>query len=462
MSSATSAIFTGNSQFSGDFQQEISRAVSFASLPMQEMQSEVTTLTSQSTELTTLGSDFSSLQSSISTLDSALGLSSYSASSSVNTVATASLSGSPSAGTYTVEVDSLGAYASAMSSDTVAQSNLVTDPTQSGISDATAYTLTVGGSTYTINISGTTLSDLANAINSSSAGVQATVVNVGTQGATDYRLSIQDDKLEPVTIQLASTNGTAPNAALLSSQTTGAATTYRVNGEPATGSDPLSTSTPSITLAPGVSVSLLGAGTTTITVGQNTNSVSSALQSFVTAYNAIQTEMNTNRGQGTGALQGQSILSSLSDVLQQITGYSTGTDGISSLTALGVDFNQDGSLSFDSSVFATATQGQMTQLANFLGSTTTGGFLQTANNALTGLTDPISGVFASSVNSVQAEITQDNQSVSDDQTRIDTMTTNLNAQMAAADTACATLEQQYSYLSEMFQQMQVNTESGMY
>jgi flagellar hook-associated protein 2 len=458
MSSASSAIFTGNSQFSSDFQQVISRAVSFASLPMQEMQSEVTTLQAQSSELSTLSSDFATLQAAISTLDSALGPSSYSASSSVNTVATASLSGTPSAGTYTVTVQDMGANASAMSSDGL---TTVTEPTQSGISDADTYTLTVGDSTYNINTNGTTLSDLAVAINNSSAGVQATVVNVGSQGATDYRLSIQENQMAPDTIQLTSEDGSSPGTDLLSPLTTGAATAYQVNGEPVTG-DYLTTSTPNITLAPGVTATLLAPGTTAITVAQNTGSVASALQSFVNAYNAIRTEINSNRGQGTGALQGQSILSSLSDILQQITGYSTGAGGISSLTSLGLEFDQNGVLSLDSSVFATATQGQITQLANFLGSTTTGGFLESANNALNGLTDPASGLFQSSIGTVQNEIAQDNQTIGNDQDRIDTLTTNLDAQMAAADTACATMEQQYSYLTEMFQQMQTNAQSGVY
>lgn len=341
MSSSSSAIFTGSSQFSSDFQQVISRAVSFASLPMQQMQSEVTTLQAQSTELNTLSSDFSTLQSSLASLNSALGLSSYAATSSSNTVATASLSGTPSAGTYTVEVDGLGTYASAMSSDGL---TTVTDPTVTGLSDATSYTLTIGTSTYTINTSDTSLSGLANAINRSSAGVQATVVNVGSQGSIDYRLSLQDSKMESVTIQLTSANGASPGEDLMSPLADGAATTYRINGIPAATEDPLSSSSANITVSPGVTVALLGTGTTTLTAAQNADAVSSALQSFVNAYNAVQTEINTNRGQGTGALQGQSILSSLSDVLNQVTGYSTGDSGVSSLTSLGLEFDQSGNL----------------------------------------------------------------------------------------------------------------------
>ncbi|SPE43459.1 hypothetical protein SBA3_920004 [Candidatus Sulfopaludibacter sp. SbA3] len=465
MSSSSSAIFTGSSQFSGDFQQVISRAVSFASLPMQEMQSEVSTLTAQSAELTTLNGDYSNLQLAVQSMDSALGVSSYAATSSTTAVAKAALSGSPSAGSYTVEVDSVGTQASAMSIDGLTPT--VTDPTLSGISDATSYTLTVGATletsnTYTINTTGTTLSDLANAINSSSAGMQATVVNVGSQGTNDYRLSIRDSKMEPVTIQLTSANGNSPGTDLLSPLTTGAATTYRVNGKPVSTSDPLSTSTPAITLAPGVTVTLAGLGTTTITVAQNANAVSTALQSFVNAYNTAQTELDTNRGQGKGALQGDSLLASVASVMQQITGYSTGSSGISSLTALGLEFDQHGVLSLNSATFASATQDNLTQLANFLGSTTTGGFLKMANDALTGLSDPISGLFQSSINTVQDAITRDNQSISDDQTRIDTLTTNLDAQMAAADAAIASMEQQYSYMSEMYQQMQTNAQSGMY
>ncbi len=456
MSNSVSGVFTGNSQFSTSFQQVISRAVSFASLPMQQMQSEVATLQAQSSELNTLNSDFSNLQSSIATLNSALSLNSYTAVSANTAVATASLSGAPAAGTYTVEVDTMGSHASAMSSDTLIK---VTDPSVSGISDATSYTLSIGDNSYTIDTNDVSLSGLANAINNSSADVHATVVNVGSQGSTDYRLSIQDGKMQSVSIQLTSLNGTS-NEDLLSSLADGAFTTYRVNGKPAADSDPLSTNSSAITLAPGVSVTPAGVGTTTITVGQNASGVSVALQGFVTAYNTVKAEINTNRGQGTGALQGQSVLSSLSQVLNQITGYSTGTDGISSLTSLGLQFDQTGVLSFDSSTFASATQGQLTQLASFLGSTTTGGFLKTSNDALNGLTDSSSGVFQSSINNLKDSITRDNQSISDDQDRIYNMTTSLNAQMAAADAAIAALEQQYSYLSQMFQQMQVNQQNG--
>ncbi|HWC95813.1 MAG TPA: flagellar filament capping protein FliD [Candidatus Sulfopaludibacter sp.] len=553
MSSSTSAIFTGSSQFSNDFQQVITRAVSIASLPMQQMQTTVAALQSQSSEMTTLKTDFTALQTAVNNLQSALGLGSYSAASSATTVASVALSGSPSAGTYSLEVDGLGSYARAMTNDGLAtvadpaktsisdsasftlvvgadaysitpasntlqslvdaingQSDAgvqativdvgsssahdyrlslqttkygelplqlasdsgqtllatsmsndglsqVADPNSENVSDASQFTLTVGASTYTITPDTGTLSGLADAINQfTDAGVQATVVNAGTDDAPDYRLSLQGASLSGQTIQLASVDGSYPGQALLSTSN-GEPVTYRVNGKPDTA---ISSDTRTITISPGVQAKLLTVGTTDLTVSRNTDAVSSALSALATAYNTAQTEINKNRGSGTGALQGQSVLTELTNALHALSNYSSGSNGISSLTSLGVKFDATYAMTFDSSVFQTATSGQMAQLTSFLGSSTTGGFLQAATNALNTLTDSTSGVFATGVASLQDQITHDNNTISDQQDRITQLQDNLNAKMAAADAAIASMEQQYTYLSDMFAQMRVNSQNG--
>ena len=50
--------FNGSSTYSSAFQQVITRAVGIASLPMQSLQTPVTTLTSQQSSLSALGTDF--------------------------------------------------------------------------------------------------------------------------------------------------------------------------------------------------------------------------------------------------------------------------------------------------------------------------------------------------------------------------------------------------------------------
>ncbi len=153
---------------------------------------------------------------------------------------------------------------------------------------------------------------------------------------------------------------------------------------------------------------------------------------------------------------------SLSSALGQIANYSTGNSGISSLASLGLSYssNADGTLSFDTSKFSTATAGQIAQLSSFLGSTATGGFLKMTNDILTGITDPISGTIPTGVNTLQGEIAVDNQNISDQQTKVDTLQTNMTNQMAAADAAISSMEQQYSYLYSMFQAMQINAQNG--
>ncbi len=456
MGTTSSAIFTGSSQFSNDFQQVVSRAVQIATLPVTQMQSQVTGLQSQSSELNTIGTDLNNLQSVITSLNSALGLGSFTATSSSNTVATVKLSGTPSAGSITVEVDAMGAFSASMSKDTLTK---VTDSAKSSISTATSYELTVGQTSYDFTPKSNTLSALADAINLNGGGnVQAMVINLGTSAQPDYRLSLQGTKLGDLPIQLSALgtdgNGHPTQTALLDAvQPPGSATTYRVNGRPTAPASPLSTNSNSLTLSPGVSVTLTGTGTATITVGRSTDAVSSALNQFVTAYNQLKTELDTNHGQGTGALKGQSVLATVSNTIKQIIAYDSGVDGVSSLTTLGLAFDKTGALSFDASQFSSATSGQFAQLSNFLGSTTTGGFLKVANDALNTLTDADSGVVQSSITSLQNEITKDNQAISDKQDQITTLQNNLNAQMAAADAAIAGMEQQYTYFYNMFTAM---------
>jgi flagellar hook-associated protein 2 len=453
--SSTSALFTGSSQFSSSFQQAISRAVSFASLPLEQMQNELTTLQSQQTETQTLNTDFANVQSAIAAVESAItGTSAYSASVSDDTVASVSLTGTPSAGTYSLDVTSQGAYATSMSDDGL---TTVSDPSSGNVSDATSYTLTVGTEAYTITPSGSSLSDLADALNAS-GDVQATLVNIGGSSSPDYRLSLEGTELGDLPIQLTGVDGSNPGQTLMTAQSpAGAPAEYQVNGEPAT---PIQSGTSMVTISPGVSVSLLGTGTTAVTVSPSTTALSSALSNLATVYNTAMSDITKNRGQNGGALAGDSVLITLTDALQNVAGYTDGTSGISSLTALGFSFNTTGELSFDSSAFAIATSGQTSQLLTFLGSSSTEGFLEAATNALNAIEDTTNGVLPQDLNSLSTQITAQNTAISDQEDKINTLQTNLTQQMATADAAVATMEQQLISLQGYFQAMQTETQEN--
>jgi flagellar hook-associated protein 2 len=234
---------------------------------------------------------------------------------------------------------------------------------------------------------------------------------------------------------------------LLSTVSTGTPATYQVNGS----STVLQSKSPQVTLSPGLTVTLLAPSSTpdTITVSTDYSSLQTALSSFATAYNAAQTAVQGQIGQNAGLLSGQSIVYTLSQVLQNITQYSAVSGSVVTLNDLGLSIDGNtGQMSFDASTFGAQNTTAVTQ---FLGGLSTGGFLQAAENALTSVDDPTSGDIQTEYNSYKTEITSDSQKVAADQARIGEMETNLENVLTQADAAIATLQEQKTYYQELFQ-----------
>ena len=186
------------------------------------------------------------------------------------------------------------------------------------------------------------------AINSnSSLNVQASIVNLGSSSSPDYRLTVQSTQLSDDTVQL--NDGTSDLLSAIGPA--GSPITYQVDGVATS----ISSSSPNITLAPGLTVNLVGqsaSGTSvSIVVSPSTNSIQSALSSFVNGFNSVVDELDKNVGQTGGALQGNSLVYQLTNSLQSVGNYTTGSGGISSLAALGITFDKTGHVSFDPTVF---------------------------------------------------------------------------------------------------------------
>jgi flagellar hook-associated protein 2 len=439
MSSISGPIFSGSSTFSASFQQVLTRAVSIASLPLQQLQNNVSKLQSEQAAMASLEAVFSSLQNSIQNVAAGV-QGNLGTSISDPTAVSATVTSSALPGTYSIEVDSLGSSTTTLSG---AGSSPVTDPSTGNISSSSSFTLTVNGHDHQISPSGTSLQSLATAINDSNLGVQATIVNVGSSSSPDYRLAVASNQLGADTIQLS--DGT--NTGMLTTLAPGTDASYKVAGS----STSIQSNSRQVTLAPGVTVDLLQQSTAgqpvTITVAKNSLALQSGLSSFASAYNAGVDAVNAQRGQTAGALEGQSLVFSLQNVLASISQYGS-SGAVGSLSALGLSLDQTGHLSFD----ATAFNNQSTSaIQQFLGTTTSGGFLKVANDALTSMADANTGVIQSDISSLQDRITSQNTRISQEQTRIDDLTTQLQQRLTAADAAVASLQAQKSYFSQLFQ-----------
>jgi flagellar hook-associated protein 2 len=445
--SASGSIFSGSSRYSTDFQQIINRSVAIASLPMVQMQTQKIALGDQSKALTAMDAKFTSLQSVITGLGSATA--SYNSLVSDTTIASASAGSGAFQGVYSLEVVALGSYTSAMSADALP---VVTDPSATSISSSANFTLTVDGTEYDIAPAANTLTDLAKAINASGAGVEAMIVNLGTSAMPDYRLSVASAKLGAVSVGV--NDGSAD---LLGTPSTGAPATYRVNGRPALA---IESDSRSVTIAPGLTVTLLKAGTTEITVSHNTAGMAGALSNIASAYNAAVDEIDKYHGEGSsGALRGSSMLYVLSQSLRDLAGYSSGSGAISSLSSLGFGFDDKGKLSMDMTAFNAAASGQFQALSDFLGSSSTNGFLKYAGDLMAGLEDSTKGVIKTAVSDLQTQLTQQDNHIAEQQARIDALQKNLEARMAASDALIASMEQQVKFMNALMEAMTVNQRS---
>ena len=437
--------FTGNSLFANDLQNSINRAISIASLPIQQLTNEQNALNGQLTELNQLSTEFTNLQSAVNSLASATSTGALAANVSDSSVVTATASASALPGTYTVQVLDPGSFASSLSSNGL---TTVTDPTSQNISSSTSFTLTINSTSYTLNPSGSNLNALAASINQSGAPVQATVINIGTPSQPDYRLALQATSVGSNTIQL-----TGGSQSLLTTLAAGNNASYTVNGQPPSG---ISSNSRTVTIAPGLTANIEKAGTATISVSGSTSEIGTALTQFASAYNAVVDELNKNRGKSGGALTGDSTVLSAAAALSSIANYSTSGAGFTSLESIGLGFDQNGHLQFDSTQIGSLSQAQIAQLTAFLGSPASGGFLQAASTTLTGLVDPASGLLTQAVNSTNDEITQQAQLINADQDKVNALQQSLEAQMSAADALITSLEQQNNFITGLFTQINAN------
>jgi len=441
-STSASTYFNGNSSYSAELNNVIAQSIARATAPITQLQNQQSTLTNEQSEVQTLGNDFLAVQNAIDSLNSAVSTSSFTATVDTPAVATATATSSALPGTYALDVLSIGSQTSTISS---AGSTAVTDPTSQNISSASSFTLTVNGTATTITPSGTSLDALVAAINSSGDNLQATVVNVGGSSA-DYRLSIQSKNYAPDTIQL-SAGGTN----LLTTLSTGSNVTYTLNGEPST-SDPITSTSRTLTLSTGLTADVLTTGTANITVAGSTANISTAINSFVTAYNAATAELAKNRGQSGGALTGNSLVSQLQQALNSIGSYrsDSGTSsGVSSLADIGLTFDQTGNLDFDSSTFASAASSSASAVTAFLGSETSGGFLQSAYSTLNATTSATGSITVAGNNLGNTVESLANQ-ISTKQAQVTQLQTNLTTEMANADAAIASLQSQLSEITDLF------------
>jgi flagellar hook-associated protein 2 len=419
-------------------------------------QNESTTLASQNGVLEGIENDLTNLQTAVQALDSPTGALSSSAATSSNTaVLNASVSGTVAAGDYQVEINGLASqgtlYTSAVAGG--ANASFLANGATSG-----DLQLQVGGSTgqtHDIPItqgSNDTLTTLASYINSQSSdnnwGVTASVQS----DATGSWLEIQSQNTgSPGALSIASQSDVSLQFA---TPVGGANASITVNGVP------YSSTTNTVTGAiQGVTLSLQSqsSGPVEVSVGPDADQITNAINNFVTAYNQVISDINAQyqvTGDTTGNTSAQplesdtslrslqsSILADASYALPNATGSSTVNDGLVNLASLGINMNNDGTLTVGTNASGQTLDqvvaANPSAVLNFFQNTGGTGFADNFNTDLSNLTDPTTGPLNVDVS----------QNTSEEQT-LSTNITNFETQLNNEQTA---LTQEYDSVNASLQ-----------
>jgi flagellar hook-associated protein 2 len=332
--------------------------------------------------------------------------------------------------------------------NTLNQANLSTTISDGGSGDGE---FKINGVAINFDASTDSVTDVLQKINDSNAGVTATYDSLNDS------FELADTTPGNVGISLQDVTGNFLAATGLSSGTLQAGTNlqYSINGGGTLTSQSNTIDAGSSGLT-GLSVTALGTGSTAITVASDTSTISSAINSFVTDYNAVQNfissqTVTTTSSTGTvtpGLLTGNMDAEGIETTLRQLVNASSGTTpGVESLNDLGIASNgQDNTLAVTSStltsvlttnlaavqkLFSDSSSGIAVTLNSYLGSSTSttgmlssGGMLATDEN---NMTNEANGL-ATSITNLQAQIAANKTMLTNEFTNMETAINSINTE----------------------------------
>ncbi len=360
--------------------------------PITGFNNQIATDNAKISALGTIQSAVSSLQTAVQGLNS-LTFNSFSATSSNSAAVSATASSIATAGSYALTVSQLAQAQSLVaagqaSATTAIGSGATTTLTFDfgTISGGTLSNGTYSGASYTssgnatqtvtINSSNNTLSGIRDAINAANIGVTASIINDGS--SSPYRLVLTSNNTGVASSMKISVSGDSALSSLLSEDPAGTQnmtqTSAAQNANFTVNGIPISKASNNVgDVVSGVTLNLTGTSTSPVnlTVGPNTSAVTTAINGFVTAYNAalsaIQTQTSYNAStQVAGTLQGDVSLSILQSQLASMltTNMGSGSSGYSNLTQLGLGFQQNGTITLNTTTLNNALSSNYQAVAN--------------------------------------------------------------------------------------------------
>jgi len=430
---------------------------------------QLTALTSKDTTLTSLGTQLSTLSTDLQNLTDFSGTMAYKtgSSSDTNVLTLSSASAAAVAGTHTISVQNL-AQTSSAASDAIKASDTLTG----GITFQVGTT----GKWQTVNVNdgstAATLSGLSAAINNANVGVTASVLTNADGTARLSLVSQTSGSAGQITIATAKTSShiatnladsttTDANPVLgLSTIQNGLDATMTVDGVP----NITSASNTVTTAIPGVTFQLLSTGTANsdgpetvqVMIDNDTTSIETAINTFVTDYNTTMKAINAQEGKDSSGdpepLYGTSVLAQLQEGLLSAVSSSFGSNTINSLISLGITANAsaDGTISLDADALSNALNINFNQVVSLFQDT--GSFGSTFTDTLSGLGNSSAegGAISLALSEDSSQEATLNDNVSKQEALIATQKTSLTTELNTANQVLQSIPEMIQEVNEMY------------
>jgi flagellar hook-associated protein 2 len=408
-------------------------------------QNQLTSLRAQDTALSGLGTDLSTLSTAVGSLTDFEGVlaSKQGSSSDTNVLALSSASSSAIAGSHTVTVTSLAQTSSEYSGTVANASDTLSGSLSIQVGSGSARTLTLGSSNNT-------LQTLASAINSGSYGVTASIVS-STAGSRLSLVSNISGAAGQITLTPSLTDATTGDSLAFTTGQQGADAVLNVDG--------LDTTSASNTVTgaiPGVTFQLLAASPSTpvqVQIANDNSSVESAVQSLVSAYNAVVSAAKGQEGNDSSGnaepLYGSPTIALIQEQLSQSLLGGAASGSITNIGQLGLSLNDDGTLALDTSTLDSTLNSSFADVQGFFQNT--GSFGQNLASAINTLgTASPNGAVELALSQNSTVETGLNTDIANENTQIAAEKTTLTTELNTANQILQSIPQQLNEVNEIY------------
>lgn len=381
----------GLSAQSIDVQSVVSQLMAVERRPVEKLYTKSANYETQLSVLGTLKSNLASFQDAVKALKDTGSFQSFTATSSDDTALTSTAGSTASPGSYSLNVTNLAQSQQLVATGQVSSTATIGTGTSTTLSfdlgTISGGTLTSGtysgasftssgGGVQTVTIDGTnnTLEGIRDAVNSADIGVTASIINDG--GASPYRLAFSTSASGVDNSMSIAVAGDATLNSLLSHDPAGTQNlaetltaqnaNFTLNGVAIT--KPSNTVTDAIQ---GVTLNLskVTSAPVNLTVAKDTAAITEAANTFITEYNSLMSDLKSLSSYGSGGTGGGSLAGdpAVRQMINELTTIISGTvagGAFATLPSVGITTKPGVGLALDSTLFNSAIDSNLDDLAN--------------------------------------------------------------------------------------------------